>query len=409
MIDFYEKTLDCVHCGLCLDACPTYDQLGTEHQSPRGRIYLMRALAEGRIQNIEKTRSSFDNCLGCRACESACPSGVQYGALIESVRDHVEQISPAKGLAAHLRRFLLKHIVPHRRRLRFTFDILALAEGLGLRKLAATLRILPPSVDRVAPHVPARKERGALTGTYRTKGDRRGQVHMFTGCVMEQVFGNINRATVELLTANGYDVIVPETQVCCGALLLHDGHAKSARGLAKKNLKAFDGAEIIINNSAGCGAALREYGELLGSSAAEAFAKKNRDICEFLADVGLTATPRPFPHKVTYDAPCHLCHGQGVRTQPLDLLRQVPEIQLVDNPGQEDCCGSAGIYNLLHPELAEPIGQNKATGISTGGSDHVATGNPGCMMQIQAHLDGIGSQVKTLHPVELLLPDRPPE
>ncbi len=221
---------------------------------------------------------------------------------------------------------------------------------------------------------------------------------------MEQVFGRLNRLTIELLTANRFEVVVPETQGCCGALQVHNGLAEDAATLAARNLRAFEDAEIIINNSAGCGAALREYGEVLGGADAEGFALRCRDICEFLAEEGLEASPAPFPHRVAYDAPCHLHHGQGVVDQPMALLRQVPELALVSNTDSAGCCGSAGIYNLLEPELANQVGNQKAASLMTVDAEYVATGNPGCLMQIAMHLRAANSTIKVLHPVEILLP-----
>jgi glycolate oxidase iron-sulfur subunit len=232
----------------------------------------------------------------------------------------------------------------------------------------------------------------------------RGEVYLFTGCVMEQLFGRINRATRDLLVHNGFTVHVPSAQRCCGALLVHDGQAEAARALAAANLDAFPGALPVILNSAGCGCAMREYGHLLGTPAAAQFAARVRDVSEFLAEVGLRAQPAPLPQKITYDDPCHLCHGQGVRTQPRDLLRQIPQATLVTHADPEDCCGSAGIYNLLQPELAAEIGRRKADQLIASGADLVASGNPGCMLQLCAHLRARGSTMRVVHPVELLLP-----
>ncbi len=389
----YSHSLDCVHCGLCLETCPTYDILNLETDSPRGRIYLVRAMAEDRLANPKSIQKHLDQCLGCRACETACPSGVEYGAMLEATRHEMLQRWPDRSLQARLRRFLLAKVVPHRRRLHLAFTLARWTQSLGL---------LPRSLNKLLPKIP--KERKILQGTFSPQGKARGRVHLFTGCIMEQAFGHINRLTLQLLLANGFEVVVPESQGCCGALLLHNGQAEVAGTLAKNNLGAFADAEFIINNSAGCGASLKEYGKQLATDAAKDFASRCYDISEFLAQQGLSAQPVPFPHKVAYDAPCHLCHGQGVRQQPLDLLQQVPELTLLHHPSSEDCCGSAGIYNLSQPKLAAQIGNKKVAALTAMGAQYVVTGNPGCMLQLQAELRFAGSSAKVMHPVELLLP-----
>ena len=403
-VDAYTRSLDCVHCGLCLEACPTYAELGLETDSPRGRIYLMRALAEGRVTDVDAIRPHLDQCLDCRACETACPSGVQYGQLIETVRGDLETRHPRRSFAARLTRFLLAHVVAHQGRLRWAFRFGAAAEALGLRWLAERLRLLPEPMRRVAPRIPKASERRPLAGRYAPPGTPRGTVGLFTGCVMEQLFGRINHATKDLLVANGFEIVVPENQVCCGALLLHNGQHREAKALAARNLDAFDGCDVIVNNSAGCGAALTEYGELLHTQRAADFGARCQDVTTFLDSVGLTAEPAPFPHTVAYDAPCHLCHGQGVHDAPLRLLRQVPGLTLARHPTSEDCCGSAGIYNLLHAEIANGIGRRKAAALVATGATHVVTGNPGCTMQIRAHLQAADAPLQVVHPVELLLP-----
>ncbi len=396
------RSLDCVHCGLCLPACPTHRVLGVEADSPRGRVYLMRALFEGRVEDPNAIRPFLDRCLDCRACETACPSGVRYGELLETTRAELRKTTPDRGIAPRLARFLLRHVVAHRSRLRAAFSLAALGERLGARWL------LPKSIARLAPPVPPRREREPLPpGLHRpppgvTRRDVR--VALFTGCVMEQMFGRVNRATLRLLLANGFDVVIPDAQGCCGALLVHAGEPDAARTLAGANVRAFADADVVVVNSAGCGCTMREYGHLLGSDAGAAFAAKCRDVSEFLADAGLSATPARRSVRVAYDDPCHLCHGQGVRQAPRDLLRRVPGLDLVPHAAPEDCCGSAGIYNLLQTELAAAIGRRKAESLRDAGVDVVATGNPGCMLQIDSHLRAIGHPRPVLHTVELLLP-----
>ena len=411
---FYEDTLDCVHCGLCLSACPTYDVLGLETDSPRGRVFLVRALAENRLTNGKEIRQHLDQCLGCLACESACPSGVRYGQILESSRGLIEQRWPSSGPKNRLRKWLLTRVVARQGRLRLAFRFLRLAQVLGLRWLALKTGLIPKLTAHLLPDAPTAKQRAPLRGTHEPVGtpgsEVRGTVALFTGCVMEQLFGDLNRKTLELLTANGYRVEVVERQVCCGALLLHDGHIETAKELARTNIEAFADADIVLHNSAGCGNAMRDYGHLLDEASARELASKCRDVCEFLGTEGLVAQPAAFPHKVAYDDPCHLCHGQQVRTEPRDLLNTVPGLELVDHPGSERCCGSAGIYNLTQPELAAEIGQQKAAQLVDTEAEVVVTGNPGCIMQIRAHLamaNGANTKIRVLHPVELLLPSRP--
>ena len=408
IVSSYTRTLDCVHCGLCLPHCPTHQVLGNEADSPRGRIYLMRALAEGRVEDPQSIRPFLDRCLDCRACETACPSGVRYGEILEATRAELERTQPKRGMAAWLTRNLLWHVVAKQRRLRCMFALLRGAEVVGLRWLATKLRLMPRSMAAIAPPVPSGAERRPLpTGVHRPPAGttlRNKRVALFTGCVMEPMFGRVNRATLTVLLANGFEVHVPKAQGCCGALLIHAGQPDHARSLAKTNVAAFADDDIVLNNSAGCGCALKEYDHLLGTENGAEFAKKCRDISEFLAAEGLTATPAARPMRVAYDDPCHLCHGQGVRSQPRDLLRQVPGIVLVDVTKSDDCCGSAGIYNLLQPKLAEEIGQRKAANLHKSAPDLIVTGNPGCMMQIDSHMRRSGHFVPVCHPIELLLP-----
>lgn len=408
IVDSYTRTLDCVHCGLCLPKCPTHQVLGVEADSPRGRIYLMRALAEGRVEDPESIRPFLDRCLDCRACETACPSGVRYGEILEHTRAELERTKPKKGLKAWLTRTLLWHVVARQKRLRCAFAILRLAELLGLRWLATRLGLIPKAMAAIGPPVPPGRERAPLrTGIHTPPAGtklRNRRVALFTGCVMEPMFGRVNRATLQVLLANGFEVHVPAAQRCCGALLVHAGQPDRARLLARENVAAFADDEVVLNNSAGCGCALKEYDHLLQTEAGAAFAAKCRDISEFLAAEGLTATPAERPMRVAYDDPCHLCHGQGVRSQPRELLQQVPGIELVEGTRADDCCGSAGIYNLLQADLAAEVGQRKADNLAQCAPDMIVTGNPGCMLQIDSHMQRSGHSVPVRHPIELLLP-----
>jgi glycolate oxidase iron-sulfur subunit len=408
IVSSYTRTLDCVHCGLCLPHCPTHQVLGVEADSPRGRIYLMRALAEGRVEDPQSIRPFLDRCLDCRACETACPSGVRYGEILEATRAELETKQPKRGIAAWLTRNLLWHVVAKQRRLRWMFALLRAAEVLGLRWLATKLHLMPKAMAELAPPVPPASERRPLpTGVHKPPASvkpRNQRVALLTGCVMEPMFGRVNRATLAVLLANGFEVHIPKAQRCCGALLVHAGQPDRARTLAAANVAAFADDDIVLNNSAGCGCALKEYDHLLGTPEGAAFAAKCRDISEFLAAEGLTATPAERRIRAVYDDPCHLCHGQGVRQQPRELLQQVPGLELVQMPTSEDCCGSAGIYNLLQPELAAQIGMQKASNLSECDAQMIVTGNPGCMMQINSHMRRSGHNVPICHPIELLLP-----
>jgi Fe-S oxidoreductase len=328
---------------------------------------------------------------------------VRFGAILEGARAELEQRGVRRGWRARLRRFLLQSVVAVPRRLRFAFRLGRAAERIGLRALAARLRLLPLALAAMPPIPPARQRR-PLYGTWPAHGRERGRVALFTGCVMEQWFGATNRRTLELLRHNGFTVDVPRAQVCCGALLLHDGLPEPARALARRNLAAFAGAGAVVVNAAGCGAALKEYGELIGDDAAE-FAARVCDVTELLDARGLVARPAAFAKRVAYDDPCHLCHAQRVRQPPRRLLAQVPGLELVAHPSAEDCCGSAGIYNLLQPELAGAIGARKAAALLATGADVVVTGNPGCMLQIAGCLREAGRPLPVLHPVDLLLPE----
>ncbi|MCA8976139.1 MAG: (Fe-S)-binding protein [Planctomycetes bacterium] len=404
----YARTLDCVHCGLCLPTCPTHQVLGVEADSPRGRVYLMRALAEGRVEDPQAIRPFLDRCLDCRACETACPSGVRYGQLLEDTRARFEEQSPRRTRATRLLRWLLWHVVARQRRLRLLFSLLRLAEITGLRRLGTWLRLVPAAMAELAPPVPAARDRRALRPGLHVPPagvERRGvTVALFTGCVMEQMFGRVNRATLRLLLANGFDVEVPAAQRCCGALLAHAGHRDLARRLARANVAAFAGADIVLNNSAGCGAAMKEYGHLLGDADGRAFAAKCRDLGEFLAATGLSATPAARRGTAVYDDPCHLCHGQGIRDQPRRLLGHVPELQIVAHDRAEDCCGSAGLYNLQQPELAARIGRRKIEAVLAADPDLIITANPGCMLQLDSLVRRSGHVVPVRHLAEVLLP-----
>ncbi|MFL5506190.1 MAG: (Fe-S)-binding protein [Gemmatimonadales bacterium] len=395
----------CVHCGFCLPACPTYLATGDEADSPRGRIVLMRALERGEIEPLDTALTQhLDACLGCRGCEPACPSGVGYGQGLAAART---MLTKARGIPAIVRAFLAVMQFPALWRLAFGAGSflrhIGLAEALAgpsragftMGMLAATEPLEKSALVRALPaHAP----------TSHAAAPRRPTVALFRGCIMDTVFRHVNEATRRTLEANGFRVLEVPGQVCCGALHEHASDTDGAARLARENVAAFAGrADFIVTNSAGCGAVLKEYGHLLRSEAGAAFGARVRDVSELLADAG----PRegaPIPLDVAYDAPCHLQHAQRVHAQPLAVLRAIPELRLHLLPGSDRCCGAAGIYASLHPEMSRAVLADKTRSFTDAPvvPDVVTTGNPGCHMQLGAGLRAAGSDTPVAHPVELL-------
>jgi Fe-S oxidoreductase len=399
----YAGTLDCVHCGLCLPVCPTYRVTGREISSPRGRIYLMRGVAEGRLP-LEALVDEAYLCLGCRACETACPSGVAYGRLLEEARREVEDAGLRRGPAKRLESFALRHVVPHPGRLRALVGLLAAAQRLRLDRLA--LAVLPRSLrgmHALLPAVPARRDRARLPERVEAVPPVRGRVALLEGCIMPELFGPVNAATARVLAREGFEVVVPRGQGCCGALLAHAGDAGRARELAAGNVAAFAAGEVdaVVVNSAGCGAALREYGHWLGPAGA-GLAGRVRDVCELLDAAGSRVDYAPLAGTLCYDDPCHLVHGQRVEAAPRRLLARIPELRLVPHADPGSCCGAAGIYNLTHRAMAAEVLARKMDALAAAGPDWIATGNPGCLMQLAAGARARGLRARVVHPVELL-------
>ncbi|MEX2206174.1 MAG: (Fe-S)-binding protein [Myxococcota bacterium] len=394
----YSATLDCVHCGLCLPHCPTYQETGRESSSPRGRIYLMRGVAEQRIPLDELVVEEMSFCLACRACESACPAGVRYGHLVEGMRAEID----ARGARGRLRRFAertaLRRVVASKRVLHALAGALRVYQRSGLQRALRATRLLalaPPlaRLERMLPELPDTHRAPLLIPA---QGVCRGRVAFFSGCVMPEVFGPVNAATIAVLARNGFEVSVPAEQGCCGALHRHAGDPEAADRLHAANRAAFrlDGVDALILNSAGCGASLRDAGDAL--------AHKVRDVTEFLVEAGLRETPGPLRLRVAYDDPCHLLHGQRVAAAPRALLRSIPGLELFDLPGCSDCCGAAGIYNLTQPAMSARLLERKLQAIRDTAPQVVATGNPGCLLQIGAGVRGARLPVEVLHPIELL-------
>ncbi|MDB4909512.1 MAG: protein of unknown function cysteine-rich region domain protein [Gemmatimonadetes bacterium] len=401
----------CVHCGFCLQACPTYIALGDENDSPRGRIYLMRALMEGELAvDDPAVHTHIDRCLGCRACETACPSGVPYGALLEATRATLSEVKRPPLRA----RFILA-LFARRRVMRIAVGAARLLRSTGLPKVLSRLpgdlgfafAMLASSESPLA-RARAHAHGGSSAG-YDARGDgSRGTFALLRGCVMEGLFTRANRATERTLVANDYRALAAPDQHCCGALHAHAGDLDMARTLARRNIAAFEksGAEYVVTNAAGCGALLKEYGHLLANDAewsarAADLSARARDVSELLAAAG----PRvgaPLDYRVTYDAPCHLQHAQRITAAPLRVLDAIPGLERVALADADQCCGSAGIYNLLEPALSAAVLAPKIAHIELTGAALVATGNPGCLMQIGAGLQRAGHSARTIHPVELL-------
>ena len=411
----YEKFRDCVHCGLCLPACPTYAETGLEMSSPRGRIYLMRAHAEGRIGITENLVTHVYQCLDCRACETACPAGVEYGSLVELARSEIESKRPRPRLERLIRRLVFKHLLPSSRLLDLAFLPLRFYQKLGIQKLLQSTRLinlLPErlrSMETMLPSLPPRGLKRKLSSIVPAQGVKRYRVGLVSGCVMNEMFTDVHSASINVLTKNGCEVVIPEAQTCCGALHIHSGERSLAEDLARQNIRAFEEERLdaVIINAAGCGAQLKEYGELLqGDPAfadrAHAFSHQVKDISEFLGDIELNEDLGRVEKRVAYHDACHLAHGQQVRTQPRALLKKIPGVELVELAESDWCCGSAGIYNITHPEMADKLLDRKVRHISKASPEIVATGNPGCMLQIRQGMQREGLEVDVLHPVQLL-------
>jgi glycolate dehydrogenase iron-sulfur subunit len=399
---------DCVHCGFCLPTCPTYVLWGEEMDSPRGRIVLMKQGHEGISAPLVE---HLDNCLGCMACVTACPSGVQYDKLLEDTRAQVERNFERPPLDQAHRRLIFE-LFTRPGRLRAVAPGAALARRLGLPRLARRprpRRLAPRVASLVAmtPDAPLRRSLARLPRRFRAKGEKRGEVVLLQGCVQRVFFGHVNEATARVLAAEGYDVQVPRLPRCCGALPLHAGADPQARELAKATIAALEHHETVIVNAAGCGSAMKDYGHVLRdepgwAERAERFAAKVRDATEFLGEAGPRAERAPIRLRVAYHDACHLAHAQKVRSQPRELLRQIPELELVEPPEWEICCGSAGIYNLVKPEPAAELGERKARNLLDTGAEAVVAANPGCALQITAHTERLGRPLPVLHPMELL-------
>ncbi len=405
-----RQALACIHCGLCLSSCPTYLETGDENLSPRGRIHLMRALESGRLELDERAVRPLDLCLGCRACEAACPSGVEYGALLEATRDHIEHHHPRPAGQRLLRRGLVEQIFPYPARMELALRPATFLKRLGLdRFLPSSLRSLLTLVPAVvtADDLPERSPA--------TVQPARGQVAFLRGCVMSAMFGATNAASVRLLNRAGYDVIAPPGQGCCGALYSHGGNLEQARAAARRNIAAFElpGVGAIVTNAAGCGSSLKEYHHLFGAdpawrSRADAFRRRVKDLTEVLAGTpefcqALGPRPAAGRPRVTFHDACHLAHAQRITSAPRELVRCVAGEDWVELPESDVCCGSAGSYNLTEPAMAARLQGRKVANILKTGANIVVSTNPGCLLQIRVGLDQAGAAgIRTLHVADYL-------
>lgn len=397
----------CVHCGLCLNQCPTYRVTRLETESPRGRIHLVKAAADGRIELNDRFKEHMQLCLLCRACESACPSGVQYGRIAETAREHIGP--PGSPITKVILNFIFTQLLPHSGRLKLALALLRLYQRTGLQKL---LRMCMPEnlrkMDALLPTIPSEFFQPAPS-VLPAIGPRRARVAMLNGCVMPLMFGDVNAATVRVLRRSGCEVIFPERQLCCGALNTHNGESDAAKAMARGNIDAFlaTSVDAIVVNAAGCGAAMKEYDFLLRddkryADKAKRFTALVKDAGEFLAGLGMVGDLQPINLTVTYQDPCHLAHGQKIRRQPRELLRAIPGLKLVEMEGADRCCGSAGIYNLTHAGMSQQLLKEKMHFVSATNADAIVAPNPGCMLQLRYGAQHYGPNLPVYHLMDLL-------
>jgi glycolate oxidase iron-sulfur subunit len=433
----YEDYARCIHCGLCLNACPTYRLWNLEADSPRGRIHQMIHVAQSEIQNKATSELNHDvqgdgsiatqseslitdsfvdhisKCLDCRACETACPSGVEYGKLVEHARARIERDYERPWLARVTRDFVFRDLLPSPHRIIDFARVLRLYQRSGLQAIARAIGVLKllglSDRERFLPRIDDDFFYGRFGWTYPAAGPRRARVAFFAGCIANVTFSRLNEATIRVLTANGCEVVVPRGQLCCGALAAHAGVRDAARDLAKTNIPIFlhDDFDAVVTNSAGCGSTLKEYAHLFlfdepEHAQARVFSERVRDVTEFLAALGLTSKLNPLPLRVTYQDSCHLLHGQKIREAPRTLLRAIPNLELVELPCSEICCGSAGIYNVTQTETSLELLAEKMHHAKSTRAPIIVTANPGCLLQLRAGVSIYRTNQEVLHVVELL-------
>lgn len=404
----------CVHCGLCLNACPTYRELGLEMDSPRGRIYQMVQVATGLAEITPSYVEHLDLCLACRGCESACPSGVPYGRLIEAARAEIEARTERPWHVKVLRRFFFERLLVSRGWLKAAGALLYLYQASGLQQMARGSGLLKLAgrlgrIEKLAPQAEVPFFFSQIGKVFPAKGEKRKRVAFLAGCLANVTSARLNEATIRVLQENGCEVAVPEEQTCCGALHVHSGLKEKARELARRNIRAFLAEEFdaVVTNAAGCGSTLKEYHELLENDPeflkkSHLFVSKVRDVTEFLDEIGIRPPENPMPVTVTYQDSCHLAHGQKIRQAPRNLIAAVPGIDYRELPQADLCCGSAGVYNIVHDELAASILEKKMALVNATGASVVTTANVGCAIQLKAGVAQHGKGQRVLHVVELL-------
>jgi len=412
-IPVFEDFSLCIHCGLCLNHCPTYRLWHLEADSPRGRIRQMLLVQQGELPVCEPFVDHIDKCLDCRACETACPSAVGYGRLVEHARERIEHEYQRPFFARLARNLVYRRLLPYPGRIAMVAKLLRLYQRSGLQTISRFLGILKvlglAEREQVLPAIDRNFFFEHLGKRYPAQGKRRARVAFFAGCIANVMFTALNEATIRVLTANGCEVVVPAAQFCCGALPIHAGLRDVARDLARQNLSAFaaNDFDAIITNAAGCGSTLKEYNHLFIASepehpAAVIFAKRTRDVTEFLASLSLSARLAPICARVTYQDSCHLLHGQRIREAPRQLLRAIPGLEFVELPNSEICCGSAGVYNITHAEAALELLAEKMHCVQSTRTQIIATANPGCLLQLKAGVEFSKTGHQVLHVIELL-------
>ncbi len=413
ILPVYEDFARCVHCGLCLNDCPTYRLWHFEGDSPRGRIRQMVLVEQGQLSISDSFVGHIDKCLDCRACETSCPSGVEYGKLIEHARARIEQEYKRPFFTRIARHLVFQNLLPFPARIRMAANFLKIYQRSGLQSIARASGILKllglADRERILPAIDSHYFYSQLGKTFSAKGPRRSRVAFFAGCIANVAFSKLNEATIRVLTANGCEVVVPNEQLCCGALAAHAGVRESARQLARINIAAFSSEQFdaVVTNAAGCGSTLKEYDHLFSSdepelAAAVAFTNKMRDVTEFLVSLGLIAPSSPLSARVTYQDSCHLLHGQKVREAPRQLLKSIPGLEFVELPYTDICCGSAGIYNVTQTEASMELLTEKMKRAKGTGAQIIVTANPGCLLQLRAGAEIHQTGQEVLHVVELL-------
>lgn len=405
---------DCVHCGFCLAACPTYLQTGNELDSPRGRIYLMNSAVNGEIPLEGSVVKHLDMCLGCLACEPACPSGVQYGSLIEAGRSQIERRYERSSFDKFYRSTIFS-LFPYPKRMKLMLPLFYIYQKLGLRSLIQSTGLIDrfsqklANMEAMLPEVNSPTFPPELPEIIPAKGKKRYRVALLSGCVQSVFFSKTNDATVRVLSENGCEVIVPQNQSCCGALSVHSGRLSEGRDFAKQTIKTFENLSVdaFVINSAGCGSTIKDYGEILKddpqyAERAQRLSEKTKDVMEFLSEIELNGELKHLDINVTYQDACHIGHAQRIKDQPRAVLKQIPGLELVEMPEADLCCGSAGIYNLVQPEMSQSLLDRKMENVKQNKVDYLVAGNPGCLLQIQKGIKLNNLNIKTAHPIQLL-------